>query len=78
MTSRILIGIFKRAETWPVEAQEQLAEAAAEIEAGLAPSLYEATLEELAGIDRGLKAAHEARFASDEEVEAIFAKHRCT
>jgi predicted transcriptional regulator len=34
------------------------------------------TPEGLKWIDRGLKAAREGRFASDEEVEAVFAKHR--
>jgi len=38
--------------------------------------VYHATPEELAGIDRGLKAAREGRLATDEEVEAILAKHR--
>src|SRR5438876_11791843 len=37
---------------------------------------YRATLEELEGIDRGLKAAREARFATDEEVETVIAKPR--
>jgi predicted transcriptional regulator len=37
--------------------------------------LYKATTEELEGIDRGLKAAREGRFASDEEVAAVLAKH---
>lgn len=38
--------------------------------------VYHATPEELSGIDRGLKAAREGRFATDEEVEAVFARHR--
>jgi predicted transcriptional regulator len=37
---------------------------------------YRATPEELAGIDRGLKAAREGRFATDEQIEALFKKHR--
>ena len=47
-----------------------------EIDATLKGGAYNATPEELKGIDRGLKAAREGRFASDEEVEAVFAKHR--
>jgi predicted transcriptional regulator len=39
---------------------------------------YRATPAELEGIDRGLKAAREGRFATDVEVEAVFAKHRRT
>jgi predicted transcriptional regulator len=37
---------------------------------------YDATPDELAGIDRGLRAAAEGRFATDEQVEAVFAKYR--
>jgi len=39
-------------------------------------SIYRATPEELAGVDRGLRDAAEGKFATDEEVEATFAKHR--
>jgi len=37
---------------------------------------YEPTPAELAGIDRGLRAADEGRFATDEQVEAALAKLR--
>jgi predicted transcriptional regulator len=37
---------------------------------------YRATPEELAGIDRGLKAAREGRFATDDQIEELFKKHR--
>ena len=67
---------MQRAEAWPEAAQEELAEIALEIDARLRGGEYHATPEELAGIDRGLKAAHEGRFATDEQVEAVFAKHR--
>lgn len=67
-----------RVETWPEEAQEELAAIALEIDARLKGGLYQATPEELAGIDRGLRAADEGRFATDEEVAAVFAKHRRT
>jgi hypothetical protein len=76
MTSKALKEAMRRAETWPDEAQEQLAEIAFEIDAELKGGTYHATPEELAGIDRGLKAAREGRFATDEEVEAVFAKRR--
>ncbi len=76
MASKALEEAMRRAETWPAEAQEELAEIALEIDASLRGGTYHATLEELEGIDRGLKAAREARFATDEEVEAVIAKHR--
>ncbi len=76
MASKALEEAMRRAETWPAEAQEELAEIALEIDASLRGGTYRATLEELEGIDRGLKAAREGRFATDEEVEAVIAKHR--
>jgi predicted transcriptional regulator len=37
---------------------------------------YVATPSELAGIERGLRDAAEGKFATDDQVEAVFAKHR--
>jgi predicted transcriptional regulator len=76
MTVKVLTEAMRRAESWPQEAQEELAEIALEIDARLKGSKYQATPEELEGIDRGLKAAREGRFATDAEVEAVFTKHR--
>ena len=76
MTTKALEEVLQRAESWPQEAQEELAEFALEIDARLQGGKYHATPDELAGIDRGLKAAREGRFATDEQVEAVFAKHR--
>ena len=76
MTAKALKEAMRRVEAWPEEAQEELAEIALEIDAGLKGRTYSATPEELAGIDRGLKAAREGRIATDEEVAAVFAKHR--
>ena len=76
MTAKILKDVLERIETWPREAQEELAAIALEIDAGLGGGVYHATQEELEGIDRGLEAVREGRFASDEEVEAVFAEHR--
>jgi hypothetical protein len=76
MNTKALKEALERVELWPQEAQEELAELAFEIDARLKGGKYHATPDELAGIDRGLKAAREGRFATDEEVEAVFAKHR--
>jgi predicted transcriptional regulator len=76
MTAKALREAMQRVESWPEEAQEELAQIALEIDAGLKGGTYKATAEELAGIDRGLKAAREGRFATDEEVAAVLAKHR--
>jgi predicted transcriptional regulator len=77
MTIKVLKDAIERAETWPDEAQAELAAIALEIDASLREGVYHATREEFEGIDRGLRAVREGRFATDAEVEAVFAKHRC-
>lgn len=74
MKTKRLTEILERVESWPAHAQDELAEIARDIDAGLKGEVYEATPEELACIDRGLRDAAERRFATDEKVEAAFAK----
>ena len=76
MTSKALKEAMQQAESWPEEAQEELADIAREIDASLKRGAYQATRGELEGIDRRLRAAQEARFATEEQVEAVLAKHR--
>ncbi len=38
--------------------------------------MYRASPEELAGVDRGVHDAAAGKFASQDQVEAVFAKHR--
>jgi predicted transcriptional regulator len=76
MGSKTFKEAMRRVESWPEAAQEELAEIAMEIDARVRRGRYQATPEELAGIDRGLEAAREGRFATDLQVEAIFSKHR--
>ncbi|MEA3041645.1 MAG: hypothetical protein QOC65_1134 [Sphingomonadales bacterium] len=71
-----LKALIERAQTWPEEAQEELARVAREIEAEIAGGTYRASPAELAGIDRGLRDAEAGKFASEDEVEAVFSKHR--
>ena len=78
MAAKVLKDVLERAENWPEEAQVELAQIALEIDAELGRGKYRATPDELAGIDRGLKAANEGRFATDDEVSRIFDKHRQT
>ena len=73
--NKALNDIVRRAGAWPDAAQEELAALAREIEAEVNAGAYTATPEELAGIDRGLRDSAEGRFATDEQVEAVFAKH---
>ncbi len=77
MKTKLLNQALERVETWPAEAQDQLAEIALDLDAALKDIVYEPTDEELQGIDRGLRDANQGRFATDAEVEATFAKfHR--
>jgi hypothetical protein len=76
MIAKALEEALERVASWPEEAQRELAEIALEIDAELSGGVYHATADELEGIDRGLKAAREARFASDVEVKGVFAKRR--
>ena len=53
MRTKRLTEILARIEAWPPETQNQLADFALELDAGLSDDIYEPTPEELAGIERG-------------------------
>ena len=76
MKSKRLAQVLERIESWPAQAQDELAEIANDIDEGISAGEYQPTEAELAGIDRGLKAADEGHFATDQEVEAALAKLR--
>ena len=76
MVTKVLHDALKQAETWPIEAQEELAVIAREMDAGLQGGVYHATTDEIAGIERGLSDARAGRFADDADVAAVLAKHR--
>jgi predicted transcriptional regulator len=76
MKTKQLAEVLERVEGWPAHAQNELAEIARDIENNLGIGDYEPTEAELAGIDRGLQAAAEGRFATDQQVEAALAKLR--
>jgi len=66
-----LKDVLERAQTWPERAQQQLAEIALEIEAGLG-GIYHATADELKAIDD----ADRSGVAAEKEVEAAFKTFR--
>jgi predicted transcriptional regulator len=70
-----LKDILERAQSWPEAAQENAVDLLLALEREYGGP-YQATDEELAAIDRGLRDVAEGRFATDAEVEAVFAKHR--
>jgi hypothetical protein len=71
MANPQLKTLLERAETWPVEDQDELGEVARDIEARRR-GVYQATPEELQAIDD----ADKSGVASDEEVLAAFRSFR--
>jgi predicted transcriptional regulator len=67
--------VLSRVERWPEDDQDELAQFALEIEARR-HGVYQTTPEELQAIDEALAAVARGEIASDEEVEAVFAKYR--
>jgi hypothetical protein len=67
--------MLARAEQWSEQDQEELAQVALEIEARR-HGLYHASADELKAIDEALAEVARGEIASDEEVEAVFAKYR--
>jgi predicted transcriptional regulator len=76
MMTKVWDDLLRRVQSWPENAQQELAELALEIDAELKGGKYHATPAELAGIDRGLSDANAGRFVSAEDVEATFRKSR--
>ena len=76
MKTKKLTEALERVEAWPPHIQNEIAEFALELDSGIAGGEYQPTPDGLAGIDRGLRAAAEGRFASEQQVEAAFAKFR--
>ena len=76
MKTKELKNLSERAETWPEQAQDELVQIGREIEAEIGRGVYRLSEDERKGIERGLAAMREGRFASDEQVAAIFRKAR--
>ena len=65
--------ILSRVDTWSSEDQEELVEAAMEIEARRV-GIYQLSDDERAAIGRGLADMREGKFATDEAIASIFHK----
>jgi hypothetical protein len=70
-----LKALFERAQSWPEEAQDELAAVASEIEQELHGD-YLATQEELRVIDAAMASIDAGETASDAEIKTAFAKFR--
>jgi hypothetical protein len=71
----IVKEIIGRAEHWPLEDQEVLAQLALEIELRRKGS-YSANPDELKAIDAALAAVARGEISADAEIEAVLAKYR--
>jgi hypothetical protein len=71
MTKEQLAALIERVETWPQAAKDELADLLEEIEERHV-GVYRLTDDERAGVERGLAEMRQGKFASDDEVAAIF------
>jgi hypothetical protein len=77
MNKEALKDVIERAEAWPERDQAELVSYASEIEARRNEFHY-ATDEDLRKISEAREAVRRGEIATDEEVRAVFAKHRRT
>ncbi|HEY2249188.1 MAG TPA: hypothetical protein VGH70_17230 [Bradyrhizobium sp.] len=77
MTATELKDLLERVRTWPEEAQNELVAVANRIESELQGD-YVASREELEAIDEAIASLDAGESASNEEVQAAFAKFRST
>jgi hypothetical protein len=74
--TKSLKDVLALAENWPDWAQQELADLSIEIDRDVKAGTYHATREELRKIDEAMAAVRRGEVASEQEVEAVFAKHR--
>ena len=67
--------VLDRVSTWPEEAQAELLEHIIEIETKHF-GVHQLSEDERAGVQRGLEEMRQGKFATDEEVEAVFKRYR--
>ncbi len=75
MVAKALKDILTRVESWPERAQEEAAASLQAIEDELREP-YQLTDADKEAVDRGLEAVRKGEFATDQDVEAVFAKYR--
>jgi hypothetical protein len=74
--TKSLKDVLALAENWPDWAQQELADLSLEIDRDVKAGNYHATREELRKIDEAMAAVRRGEVASEQEVEAVFAKYR--
>jgi hypothetical protein len=76
MNTKELKNLLERAETWPEQAQAELVQVGRDIEAEIGQGVYRLSESERTGVEQGLAAMREGKFASDEQIAAILSKAR--
>ena len=75
MTRHSIDAVLSRVRTWPKARQDDVVRVILAMEAQLAGPLV-LTAEERSDLDAALREAANEDFASEAEVEAVFARHR--
>jgi hypothetical protein len=75
MTKEQIAAIFERVKTWPEDRQEEAIEMLLAIEA-LGSGQAQLSDGERAGVERGLEDLRRRRFASDEDMAALFSRFK--
>ncbi len=75
MTKEQIEAVLERVKAWPKERQEDAVEMLLTMEA-IGTKRYRLSTEERRDVLRGLREAREGKFATDEEVAAVFNKYR--
>ena len=75
MTKKDLESLLNRVRNWPKALQEKAADVLLEIEA-LGSGPYVLSDDERRGVERGLEDVRLERFASDAEIEVLFARYK--
>jgi len=75
MTKAEIDAVFDRVKTWPPERQEKAIRVLLEMEAA-GMGVYVLSDDERAAIEEGMAQARSGKFATDEEVAALFDRYR--
>jgi predicted transcriptional regulator len=73
--NKMVETLLERIADWPEEAQAELVQSIVDIETKHL-GVYKLNPDERAAIERGLEEMRQGKFASDEEVAAVFNRYR--
>jgi predicted transcriptional regulator len=73
--NKMVETLLERIADWPEEAQAELVQSIVDIETKHL-GVYKPNPDERAAIERGLEEMRQGKFASDEEVAAVFNRYR--